>query len=210
MSCVFLCCTNFTQRLYIFIPLTTSTAPCMLSDGPSNPTIEISPQMHIFHVGDRIRLTCSSERNPRPTFQWTFNFTKIAEGEKYSLSDQDTTLEFNTDNVTDSGYYGCFVSNSFNGNLYNSSDTIMLIVQERDIYSSTVRISCLNVKCSSIEKCTTEDYIAICSVDMWKIVALLCISCSLALGSTTAILWRYLKLRNPRTISDEIIRSVEL
>nr|XP_022324419.1 uncharacterized protein LOC111125172 [Crassostrea virginica] len=34
-------------------------------------------------------------------------------------------------------------------------------------------------------------------------------SCSLVLGTTTAILWRYLKLRNPRTISDEIIRGGE-
>ena len=187
-----------------------STAPCMLSDGPSNLSIEISPQMHSFYVGDRIRLTCSSKGNPRPTFQWTFNFTEIVGGEKYYLSDQDTTLEFNTDNITDSGYYGCFVSNSFNGNRYNSNDTIKLIVQERDIYSSTVRISCVNIKCSSIEKCTTKDNIAICSVDMWKIVAFLFISCSLVLGTTTAILWRYLKLRNPRTILDEIIRSVEL
>ena len=187
-----------------------STAPCMLSDGPTNLSIENSPQIHSFYVGDKIRLTCSSEGNPRPTFQWTFNFTEIVGGEKYYLSDQDTTLEFNTDNITDSGYYGCFASNSINGNLYNSNYTIMLIVQEKDIYSSTVRISCVNIKCSSIEKCTTKDNIAICSVDMWTIVAFLFISCSLVLGTTTAILWRYLKLRNPRTILDEIIRSVEL
>ena len=183
-----------------------SIAPCMLSDGPTNPSIEISPKMHSIYIGDRIRLTCSSEGNPRPTFQWTFNFTEIVGGEKYYLSDQDTTLEFNTDNITDSGYYGCFASNSFNGNLYNSNDTIKLIVQD----SSTVRTSCVNIKCSSIEKCTTKGNIAICSVDMWKIVAFLFMSCSLVLGTTTAILWRYLKLRNPRTISDEIIRSVEL
>nr|XP_022324357.1 cell adhesion molecule 3-like isoform X1 [Crassostrea virginica] len=179
--------------------------PLNIFYGPSNLSIEISPQIHSFYVGDRIRLTCSSEGNPRPTFQWTFNFTKIAEGEKYYLSDQDTTLEFNTDNITDSGYYGCFASNSFNGNLYNSNDTIKLIVQD----SSTVRTSCVNIKCSSIEKCTTKDNIAICSVDLWKIVAFLFISCSLVLGTTTAILWRYLKLRNPRTILDEIIRDGE-
>ena len=116
--------------------------------------LPISPKMHKLYVGDRIRLICSSEGNPCPTFQWTFNFTEIVESEKY-LSDQDTTLEFNTDNITDSGYYGCFASNSFNGNLYNSNDTIMLIVQKRDINSSTIRISCLHIKCSSIEKCTT-------------------------------------------------------
>ncbi|XP_078332971.1 cell adhesion molecule 3-like isoform X2 [Crassostrea virginica] len=183
--------------------------PLNIFYGPSNLSIEISPQMHSFYVGDRIRLTCSSDGNPRPTFQWTFNFTEIAEGEKYYLSDQDTTLEFNTDKITDSGYYGCFASNSFNGNLYNSNDTIKLIVQKKDINSSTIRISCLNIKCSSIEKCTTKDNIAICSVDMWKIVAFLFISCSLVLGTTTAILWRYLKLRNPRTILDEIIRDGE-
>nr|XP_022288817.1 cell adhesion molecule 3-like [Crassostrea virginica] len=179
--------------------------PLNIFYGPSNLSIEISPQIHSFYVGDRIRLTCSSEGNPRPTFQWTFNFTKIAEGEKYYLSDQDTTLEFNTDNITDSGYYGCFASNSFNGNLYNSNDAIKLIVQD----SSTVRMSCVNIKCSSIEKCTTKGNIAICSVDMWKIVAFLFISCSLVLGTTTAILWRYLKLINPRTILDEIIRGGE-
>ena len=175
------------------------------ADGPSNVSIELSPPDNNCFVGERIRLTCSSDGNPRPNFQWMFNFTEIVNGEKYHLLDQNTTLEFNIASIRDSGYYGCFASNSFNGNLYNSNDKILLIVQDKNIYSSTARKSCLNMHCSSIEKCTTKDNIGICSLDVWKIVALLFISFSLIFGTTTVILWRYLKLRNPRTILDKII-----
>nr|XP_022324404.1 cell adhesion molecule 3-like [Crassostrea virginica] len=98
----------------------TDVGPRSILYGPSNISIELSPQKHSFHVGDRIRLTCSSDGNPRPTFQWTLNFTEIIDSEKYHLSDQNTTLEFFADSITDNGYYHCFASNSFNGNLYNT------------------------------------------------------------------------------------------
>ena len=113
----------------------------MFSDGPSNISIELSPQKHSFHVGDRIRLTCSSDGNPRPTFQWTLNFTEIIDSEKYHFSDQNTTLEFFTDSITDNGYYHCFASNSFNGNLYNYNGYLMLVVQDKNISSSTRKTS---------------------------------------------------------------------
>ena len=177
----------------------------MFSDGPSKLSIAFSPQKHSFFAGDRIRITCSSDGNPRPTFQWMFNFTKIVNGEKYHLSDQDRTIEFTISSIKDSGYYLCFAFNSFNGKLYNINDKKMLIVQEKDIYLSSDRKSCKNIECSSIEKCTIQDNTAICSVDIWKIVAFVFLSFSLVLGTTFAILWRYLKRRNPGTILDEII-----
>ena len=178
----------------------------MLSDGPSKLSIAFSPQKHSFFVGDRIRITCSSDGNPRPTFQWMFNLTEIVYGEKYHLSDQDRTIEFNIGSTEDSGYYRCFASNSIKGKVYNIIDEKMLIVQERDINLSTARKSCSNIECSSIEKCTIKDNTAICSVDIWKIVTFVFLSFSLVLGTTFVILWRYLRPRNPtRTISDEII-----
>ena len=178
----------------------------MLSDGPSKLSIAFSPQKHSFFVGDRIRITCSSDGNPRPTFQWMFNLTEIVNGEKYHLSDQDRTIEFNIGSTEDSGYYRCFASNSIKGKVYNIIDEKMLIVQERDINLSTARKSCSNIECSSIEKCTIKDNTAICSVDIWKIVTFVFLSFSLVLGTTFVILWRYLRPRNPTgTISDEII-----
>ena len=178
----------------------------MLSDAPSTLAVAFSPQKHSFYVGDIIRITCSSDGSPRPTFQWMFNFTEIVNGEKYHLSDQHRTIEFNIGSIEDSGYYRCFASNSFKGKVYNITDEKMLIVQEKDINLSTARKSCLNIECSSIEKCTIQDNTAICSVDIWKIVTFVFLSFSLLLGTTFVILWRYLRPRNPTgTISDEII-----
>ncbi|XP_052072188.1 serine-rich adhesin for platelets-like isoform X1 [Mytilus californianus] len=95
----------------------------------SMPTIIKYPNKAYYVVGEdtSIHLTCKSDGNPKPNYQW------YKENHKERISTNEN-LNITDMNVTNSGVYTCKVSNTFNGGTFtNSTDLQVNIMNKVDI-----------------------------------------------------------------------------
>ncbi|CAC5382733.1 unnamed protein product [Mytilus coruscus] len=95
------------------------------------PNITKSPNKSYYIVGEdtSILLTCKSDGNPKPYYQWYKENDNelITTNESWNITDM---------NVTNSGVYTCKVSNTFNGDTYKSSTNMRINIINKDLYTA--------------------------------------------------------------------------
>lgn len=144
-------------------------------------------------------MKCTADGNPNPNYTWKFNLTDIMSSVKYTLSVNNSTLSFTVTDITDSGYYQCVASNYFNGTLFNSSSIVTLTAQEINEEKYSVGLEKKCNPCSSTESCVIENGRAICSVNIWIVIAIVFIIITFLLGMTTL---RFIWLRRTQRLKN--------
>lgn len=130
------------------------------------------------------------------------NLTEIVNSSKYSISGYNNNkLSFTTD-IADSGCYTCVSSNYFKGKLFNSSTYIMLNVEEKNLddHLSDMKSSCSKPSCSFIQSCVLRNGSALCSLNIWSIIAFLFIALTAISGAACV---RLILSRNTRQNSNQ-------
>lgn len=158
-------------------------APTFLfTDGTTYATIEATD--FNFSIDDIVNLKCISDGNPNPNYTWTFNQTEIRRNAKYNISIDKTELSFTVKNITDSGFYQCVASNYIEGRRFNSSSNVTLIVKLEEKYPLEIKQQCLENSCFFLQSCISRNGTAICSVNIWAVVAIVFIILTLIFGTT--------------------------
>lgn len=157
----------------------------LLTDGTTNATIEALDLN--FFIDDIVNLKCISDGNPKANYIWKFNHTEIGRNAKYNISVDKTELSFTVTNITDSGYFQCVASNYIEGKWFISSSNVKLTVQESNKGELPLKLqkSCNENPCSSVQNCVVKDGRAVCSVNIWIVIAIVFIIITLILFTTT-------------------------
>ncbi|CAG2201836.1 unnamed protein product [Mytilus edulis] len=119
----------------------------------SEPTITKYPNKPYYIVGENtsILLTCKSDGNPKPHYQWYKENDNmlISTNERLTITDM---------NVRNSGIYTCNVSNTFNGDTHRNARHVQLNIMNKEnlASSTTVRTSVCN-KTSVIKQSNNEN-----------------------------------------------------
>lgn len=166
-------------------------------DSSSNTKIEASFSNSRVFIGDHIVMKCTADGNPNPIYTWKFNLTDIMSSVKYTLSVNNSTLSFTVTDITDRGYYQCVASNYFKGTLFNSSSIVTLTAQEINEEKYSVELENTCNPCSLTESCVIENGRAICSVNIWIVIAIVFIIITVLFGMTTL---RFIWLRRSQRL----------
>lgn len=164
--------------------LATDIGPIEVLYGTTNATIEASNLY--FSIDDIVNLKCISDGNPIPNYKWKFNKTEIRRNAKYNISDDWTELSFTVTNITDNGYYQCVASNNISGQWFNSSSNVTVTVQESKEEENAMEMerTCLEKSCFFLQSCISRNGIAVCSINIWAVVAIVFIILTLIFGTT--------------------------
>lgn len=159
-------------------------------------------------IGNSVILECISDGNPNPNYTWKFNHSNIGQNTKFNISADKSMLSFTVTNFSDSGLYQCVAYNYIKGNLFNSSSNVTITVRERheEEYSLEMEKKCLENSCLLIQNCILRNGRAFCSVNIWIVIAVVFISLSLILGTTTMslIFARRTQKKNTVSITEEV------
>lgn len=166
-------------------------------DSSSITTIEASFSNSRVFIGDHVEMKCTADGNPNPNYTWKFNLTDIVSSVKYNFSVNNSTLSFTVTDITDSGYYQCVASNYFKGTLFNSSFIVTLTAQEINEEKYSVELGKTCNPCSSTESCVIENGRAICSLNIWIVIAIVFLIITFLLGMTTL---RFIWLRKTQRL----------
>lgn len=125
-------------------------------------------------IDDIVNLKCISDGNPNPNYTWKFNNTEIRRNAKYNISADWTELSFTVTNITDNGYYQCVASNNISGRWFNSSSNVTVTVQEskEEENAMEMELTCLEKSCFFLQSCISRNGSAICSLNIWAVVAI--------------------------------------
>nr|XP_034314842.1 cell adhesion molecule 3 isoform X2 [Crassostrea gigas] len=164
--------------------LTTYIGPIKVLYGTTDAKINAT-NFH-FSIDDIVNLKCISDGNPSPNYTWKFNHTEIDTNAKYNISVDKTELSFTVTNITDSGYYQCVASNIVNGKLFNSSSNVTLTIQKSDEKENAMEMeqTCLENSCFFLQSCISRNGNAICSNNIWAVIATVFIILTLIFGTT--------------------------
>lgn len=157
------------------------------TDAPFNTRINTSRRN--YYVGENAHLECISDGNPSPNYRWMFNLSEIVNSSKYSISGDKSKISF-TLHITDNGYYQCVASNILRDQVFNSSYNVTLTVQEKNVdpSSSDIKSTCSRTSCLFIQSCTLRYGGAICSLNIWSVIALVFIALTVISGAASVSL----------------------
>ncbi|XP_076072199.1 uncharacterized protein LOC143044190 [Mytilus galloprovincialis] len=96
----------------------------------SIPTITKYPNEPYYVVGEHISilLTCKSDGNPKPNYQWYKDNMLINTNESLNITDM---------NVTNSGNFTCYVTNTFNGDTHSNAEHVQINIMNKDYTTRT-------------------------------------------------------------------------
>ncbi|VDI38613.1 Hypothetical predicted protein [Mytilus galloprovincialis] len=102
------------------------TKPIEVHYEVSEPTITKYPNEPYYVVGENtsILLTCNSDGNPKPNYQWYKDNMLINTNENLTITDM---------NITNSGIYICNVTNTFNGDTHRNAKDVHINIMNKDI-----------------------------------------------------------------------------
>lgn len=157
----------------------------MFTDGTTFTTIEALNLN--FLIDDIVYLKCLSDGNPNPNYTWKFYHTEIRSNAKYNISADKSELYFTVTNITDSGYYQCVASNYIKGQWFNSSSNVTLTVKQSNKGEHLLKLqkSCNENACSLVQNCVVKNGLALCSTNIWIVIAITFIIITLILCTTT-------------------------
>lgn len=132
-------------------------------------------------------MECKSEGNPNPSYTWKYNLQDLLSDGKYSFSADKSELSITITNITDTGNYQCMASINFKRQLFTSSSSVTLTVQEKSngAYMFELEKTCIEISCSTVQNCVVQNGRAFCSVNIWIVIAILFIIITFILCATT-------------------------
>jgi len=82
--------------------------------------LQITPKQLIYQPSEQIRLTCTAEGNPAPSYRWTnFDNETVSDG---------ADLTIDADANTTTYVFRCTATNNYNGKYYTATDVVIFNV----------------------------------------------------------------------------------
>lgn len=169
--------------VYFFIERKTKSVACdiksnVLTDGPDETTISLTPNKSMHTVGDRLTIQCITDSNPPPTINLYFRPNGTFVERPMGLTDN--KLEFDSLQVTDSGTYTCTAVNKVGSNSPNATTRVSVFVKR--YYGCS--------QCRYIDTCQ-QNYDEIeCIPNKWVPTAVVFMTLSVAFAVSSIVLFK--------------------
>lgn len=169
--------------VYFFIERKIKSVACdiksnVLTDGPDETTISLTPNKSMYTVGDRLTIQCITDSNPLPAFKWYFrpNGSSVERPMVFT----DNKLEFDSLQVTDSGTYICTAVNKVRSNSPNATTRVSVFVKR--YYGCS--------QCRYIEICQHNYEKIECIPNKWVPTAVVFMTLSVAFAVSSIVLFK--------------------
>lgn len=169
--------------VYFFIERKIKSVACdiksnVLTDGPDETTISLTPNKSMYTVGDRLTIQCITDSNPLPAFKWYFrpNGSSVERPMVFT----DNKLEFDSLQVTDSGTYICTAVNKVRSNSPNATTRVSVFVKK--YYGCS--------QCRYIEICQQNYEKIECIPNKWVPSAVVFMTLSVAFAVSSIVLFK--------------------
>lgn len=169
--------------VYFFIERKIKSVACdiksnVLTDGPDETTISLTPNKSMYTVGDRLTIQCITDSNPLPAFKWYFrpNGSSVERPMVFT----DNKLEFDSLQVTDSGTYICTAVNKVRSNSPNATTRVSVFVKR--YYGCS--------QCRYIEICQQNYEKIECIPNKWVPTAVVFMTLSVAFAVSSIVLFK--------------------
>ncbi|XP_062610517.1 uncharacterized protein LOC134272285 [Saccostrea cucullata] len=145
-----------------------------------------TPDLDLF-IGESLNLTCSSDGNPVPRFEWKFNSSDILIDDRHTLTRDNRTLRLMNVNLDNNGIYICVASNLIDGEITKVSSHLTLNVRQREPVPTHL-FSCAESPCGITESCTESNGRPACTINIWSPICFLFVFLTIVFVVSTAIL----------------------